>query len=267
MAGFQTNIATKQANTSMPTNPFSPPSQAAPSKYASSLDPNKPWEYDYMGQSSGFSPSANGRLGQNNGTGSEYVVPGGNFGGGVMANGPKGYGYYQFHSPGQNAVGAQQHYTEEFKNNMPHLNDLLTSKLGQDVNQGLGQSIHAQRIKATRMGSAFGGYEQGQEGLLHANAAGQMAQGKSDINSGLQSSLEGMQSGTVKAGVNWQQQQQSMQNAIYQQALANMAAQNKAFSSVGSAAGMAAGMYFGSAAGPAGTMAGGQLGAQMGGSL
>lgn len=225
--GFTNSIATQQANQS--SDPF-----------FSQISKDRPWEYN-------FSTRKTDHTGVHYGTG------------------PSGAGYYDMKGQGSQALGAQQHYTQEFKDNMPHLNDLLTSQLGGQINSQMSQGIQNSKVMDSRRGLLYGGMHQGHEGQIQAQAAGQMAQGKSAINAGLQNAYEGMQNSTIKTGIDFQQQQQQLQNSIYQNALANMMNQQKAFSSLGSAVGTGVGMYYGGMmGGPTGAMAGGQLGSQAG---
>lgn len=236
MSIFRTNMAQGQATQSM-----AQPQQPQQSQY----DPSKSWEYTFTA-----GPKKNSWSNHHRG---DYMT------------GPDGSpGYFKMKDQAGKALGAQQHFTDEFKDNMPHMTNLLTGEVNDQINQNMGQGLRASRESDSRRGLLYGGMHQGHEGAIRADAAGKMAQSRSDINQGLQSAYEGMQNDTIQTGIDYQQQQQRMQNAIYENAMANMMGRNSAIGGVLGAAGGIAGAYYGSASGPAGAMVGYQAGSQAG---
>lgn len=275
MPGFQSSLATNQAH--QVTNPYlqqntmanpqaagQPPAPAATPPAAqgtnyqtgSNLDPSRPWEYSYMG--------ANAPGLQHKGAPQQFGnVPGGNEGGGQMSGGPQGYGYYQFHAPGQNALNAQQHYLGEFEKGMPAMNKEMGDQLMMDSNKSMGKALHQQRVRDSNRGALHGGVHAAGEEGIRSNVAQGVASGKESINSGLLDEFHSMQSQTADNGMKMQQQQQQIQNQIYAQALKSFSANAGVAGELFGVAGMAGGMAI-SGGNPYAGMAGYQAGSTVG---
>lgn len=238
-SAYQTGIATSQANNGVSlTNP--------------SLDPSRPWEYTFQG-----AETAGPRLPGGN-YASNYR---GGFGGANVYDGPQGHGIYSFNSPEQNALLAKQHYAKEFRKNLPGMENQMGHGLADAANTQMVSSIGQAKQSNSNRGLLYGGINQGQEQGIRANSANAVAQGQSDINSGLESAANDMDSSAIKQGFNYQAQQQAIQNQIYKQAMASMASSGAALGSVLGAAGAVGGaMVSGGTAAGAGYAAGNAAG-------
>lgn len=202
-----------------------------------SISKDRPWEYTF--------------------TGSEVTDRSGT----QFGQGPNGYGYYDLNSPDSVALGAQEHYTKEFKNNMPQMGNDIYNQVAQQQNSVLGQSLKGAKQAASHRGLLYSGIEAGHEGAIRGNAAANLAGQKSSINQGLMDAYSGMAKDRISAGLQFQHQQQQMQNAIYEQAMAKLASENAMAGQVGAAAGAGIGFAYG---GPTGAYIGSQAGGSAG---
>jgi len=209
---------------------------------------NAPWvQLSYQGASNKF---INGGQAPANGT----YDNNGNF---YLTNGQQGAGWYRGPTDEQYMRDAQQYYTKQFRDNIPQTESTLYNQMASGVNQSMNQGIKNVQQNNSRRGLLFGGINAGQEGAVRASAASQLAEGRSAINSSVESAANSMDQMSIDTGVAIQQQQQQMQNAIYSNAMAQMNAQNGLLGGALGAAGMAAGMAFG---GPVGGLIGAQAG-------
>lgn len=183
---------------------------------------------------------------------------------GRYMNGPNGVGIYRYDTPEVQARAAQQYLAKKFRADMPNMGNQLGHDLAAATQGQMDREMQALHQSNSHRGMLYGGVNAGQEGSLRAGAASSVAQGRSDINSGLMSQADQLDQQAIKTGLDIQKQQQSMQNAIYQQALSKMMAQQQMYSGIGQALGAAGGAYLGMGMGPAGAMVGAQAGAQAG---
>lgn len=129
---------------------------------------------------------------------------------------------------------AQLQNAQQFRQGLPGLERDMDTQLKGGITNQLRQGLQATRANNSARGLAYGGVNQGQEQQLRASAQNRAAQGFSQIHSGLLNEANLMDQGAIANGVAIQQQQQQIQNTIYQNAMASMNAQNQIFGSAAS---------------------------------
>lgn len=122
---------------------------------------------------------------------------------------------------------AQLENAQSFRDRLPGLENQLGHQLGEQSNQQMGQNLHDVRQSNSHRGLLYGGINAGDEQQVRGHAASSLAQGRSNINSGMENAANTLDAQAIKTGMGVQQTQQSIQNSIYGQALANMQAQNQ----------------------------------------
>lgn len=147
-------------------------------------------------------------------------------------------------SPGANqglqqTLAAQQQYAQQFRQALPQIQNNMQGQLAQQANQGMQQNLQTTRTNNSSRGLLYGGINAGQEGQDRAKAQKGLINADSALNSGLQSEANSLDQAATQTGVGIQQQQQAMQNSVYQNAMAQMAGQNQMLGSMGSAAALA----------------------------
>lgn len=142
----------------------------------------------------------------------------------------------------QAQVGASNQYTQ----NLPNLQNQMGNQARQNINQQTGNSIQGNRSSNASRGMLYGGINQGQESGMRASGAAQSAQAQSNINANTTAMQQGLQQNAINTGLAINQNQQQIQNDIYQEALAQMQAAGSVFKGgmglLGGGGGLAAGM-------------------------
>ncbi len=149
-------------------------------------------------------------------------------------------------APGTNPDVAQIHQEQlanarNFRGNMPNMANQMATRLANENNQQLGQTIHNTRVNNSSRGMLYGGVNAGQEAGANARAAVGYAQGRSDINTGLMSNADMLDAQAVGSGIQIQKNSQAIQNDIYAQALARIHGENAMANGFMGAAGMVGG--------------------------
>lgn len=175
------------------------------------------------------------------------------------ANGAQGSGYYNDLSNAQIGLNQQQYYANQFRNNIPSLENTMGNQMANTVGGQMDQGIKQTQQTDSSRGLLYGGIHAGDEQQVRNAASGQLAQGRSNINAGINQAANTMDNQAVQTGVQIQQQQQQMQDQIYANAMASMAGKQAGVSGLFQAGGMAAGMAL--AGNP---VAGGLIGQQAG---
>ncbi len=256
---YSTGIATSQAGQSMPSWSQG---QSSSSLYgqggaAVNMDPSRPWEYQYQGQANTTGLAAGPSGYQGIGKYQAAANPGayrGGFGGAGVYNGPQGQGVYSFNSPQQNDLLAKQYYAKQFRNNLPGLENQMGHNLADSANTSMQGSLDQNAQSNSSRGLLYGGINQGQQQGIRAQTAKSVAQGQSDLNTGLEGAANSMDSSAIQSGFNYQAQQQAMQNQLYKQAMASMASGGAVVGNVLGAVGAVVGGIYGG--GAPGAMAG-----------
>lgn len=137
---------------------------------------------------------------------------------------------------------AQQQNAQQFRSNLGTNEAAAGQNLAVNANQQLNKNLQAQTSSDNSRGLLYGGINEGHNQAQRASSATQLAQGRESINDNYQTAANQMDAAAVGTGVAVQQSQQAVQDQIYNQALMNMANQNKAFGSLATAGGMAGGM-------------------------
>lgn len=154
-------------------------------------------------------------------------------------------------------LGAKQFYANQFQQNIPGMESKLGYELGNNISDQMNHGIKNLDQSNSRRGLLYGGVNAGGEGAIRAQAAGQMARGRSSINKGLLDASNKMNAGTIDFGVQIQQQQQAIQDSLYRQAMADAAGAGAVVGDVLGAAGAVVGtIYGGGVGGAAGYAAG-----------
>ena len=135
---------------------------------------------------------------------------------------------------------SQREYAQGFRADLPGVKNQMATQLAQDSQSQLQDDLKASRSSASSRGLLYGGIQQGNEGRQRQQAQRGLLGGISASNLGLDESANQMDAAAVQTGVNMQQQQQNMQNMVYQNALAKMNGQNQVAGSMITAGAMAA---------------------------
>ena len=172
-------------------------------------------------------------------TGKEYT---GEQAGSRWSYSPSGGGWVLY-GGASNPLQQQQFQAMDFRANAPQMQNTLYNQLSADVNQAAGQGIRAVKQKNSSRGLLYGGINAGNEQGVRATASGQLAKGRSAINQGVMETADQIEQGAINTGLQIQNQQQQMQNAIYANAIARMNADNSQTAGLLSAGGMVLGGY------------------------
>lgn len=135
---------------------------------------------------------------------------------------------------------AQVGYANQFREQLPQIQQQMQGQMIHDTNQNLQGDLRNIKSSNSSRGLLYGGVNAGQEAGQRQQAQKGLMSGISSLNTGLQNEANSLDQAAVKTGIGIQQQQQSMQNAIYQNAMAAQAGQNQIFGSLASAGLMAA---------------------------
>lgn len=127
----------------------------------------------------------------------------------------------------QAQVGAYNQFTK----NIPTMQNQMGNQARQGFNQQAGAQIQRNRSTNSGRGLLYGGINQGQEAGIHGQAATKSANAQGSINAGLLNTQSQLQGNAVNTGLSIQQNQQQIQDDIYQQAIAQMQASSGMFGS------------------------------------
>lgn len=128
----------------------------------------------------------------------------------------------------------QLKHAKDFRANIPEMQREMGANLASEAGHKLNAGLMQQNQAANRRGLLYSGINEGQKMGMRGQSQAAVAKGTSDINSGLLSAANTLDTQAVQTGVGIQQAQQEIQNQIYSQAQARLAAQNQM---IGSAAG------------------------------
>lgn len=138
----------------------------------------------------------------------------------------------------QAQVGAYNQFTQ----NMPQMQNQMGNQARAGFNQQAGTQIQRNRATNSSRGLLYGGINQGQEAGIRGQAAVKSANAQGTINAGLLNSQSQLQGNAVNTGLAINQNQQQIQNDIYQQALAQMQASAGMFGSAMGSVGKVGGL-------------------------
>ena len=122
----------------------------------------------------------------------------------------------------------------QFRENLPGMKNQMGEQLQADSNKTLlGQQKQITNMNNKR-GLLYGGINEGQKSEAAATAQGNLASAIRGANANLDSKADEMDYNAINVGVGVHQTQQQIQNNIYAQAQANMAANQSMFGSAAS---------------------------------
>lgn len=153
---------------------------------------------------------------------------------GVLNKGPEAP------DPAQVALKDQQTQAQQFRSNIPTMQQNLSQQMAQGVNKQIGMGINNVKANTNSRGLLTSGINQGMQGQVRQAGSNQLAQGRSTINTSLQNEANQMDSSAISSGLAMQNAQQQIQNTIYQQAMTNMMNQNNMYGSLAGAGILAA---------------------------
>lgn len=136
--------------------------------------------------------------------------------------GPQGQGYYKGPNQQEELLQQQQYYADQFNQNIPQMSNQLYNQAGGAISNNMDQGIKNVRQQNSSRGLLYGGVNAGQEGSVRAKGASDMASTKSNINQGLIETGQNMRSSAISSGVSYQQMQQALNNAVYQNAMSKL---------------------------------------------
>lgn len=117
------------------------------------------------------------------------------------------------------AKEAQESYAKQFRNELGQNEQRLLGQLGQDTSSMIEQGTKSIREAASSRGLLKSGMRAGAEGGLRQKASSAMATGAQSIRRGLLSQADKLDAQAIQSGIDIQQNQQAMNDAIYRQAL------------------------------------------------
>lgn len=134
---------------------------------------------------------------------------------------------------------------QDFRANMPQMEQDLGSAYERQARRGLAQNIQGINANASRRGLLYSGLRQGAEAGAQAKAAGDVAQKRYEINQGLEQNAQGLESGS--ASNIFSSYKNDIQNAddSYNLALQQMQSRNNLLTGLFGGIGAAAGGYLG----------------------
>jgi hypothetical protein len=127
---------------------------------------------------------------------------------------------------------AQQRAAKDFRDSMSNNEESAYSNLSSATNQDLGQNLKNVNQSNNARGLLYGGINQGMRAQQRGQAGYKLAQGRAQINDAYENAANQMDSAAVNTGMMVQQNQQAIQDQIYQQALTTMMNRNQAFGSL-----------------------------------
>lgn len=136
-----------------------------------------------------------------------------------------GFGYYI--PPEERAKHMQQEQATEFRSALPNTQREMAERFTSEANRGLSAANKNTQQQMASRGLLYSGINQGAQAANRARTQAGIAQGISDMNTGLQDSADSMDMEAIQTGMGIQQAQQQIQNQIYSQAMARMAAHNQ----------------------------------------
>jgi hypothetical protein len=133
----------------------------------------------------------------------------------------------------------------DFRQNLPSMANTLGTSLADQNNQMMDQNIRSVRQNSSARGLLYGGLNAGREQGARSVAGNALAQGRSNINMGLQNAANTLDAQALHTAQGVQQTQDSIQSGIYKQALADMQARNAVVGGFMSGAGKVGGAMMG----------------------
>lgn len=126
------------------------------------------------------------------------------------------------------ALSAQQQYAQKFQKELPQMQAKMAQQLTQQSNQQMQGQLKGVNQNNFSRGLGYGGVNAGQQAGVRAGAQQQLAGQISGANASLENASNTLNAQAVETGVGIQQTQQSIQNDIYKQQLAQQQASNAA---------------------------------------
>ena len=120
----------------------------------------------------------------------------------------------------------------QFGNNLPAYVKQQQNAATDTSRQNLAQTLAGTTQNSNARGLLYGGYNQGQQANATVQNQAQLGVTNENINTNAQNTLSQMQSAALGQGVALQGQQQTLNQQAYQQALAQMQAQNQGVGSL-----------------------------------
>jgi hypothetical protein len=122
---------------------------------------------------------------------------------------------------------AQNEQYDEYKKNLPFMQNQMQERLTKQANTGIAQGQHQSEEKQSARGLGYGGLNEGMKQQIASQGQQQLAGQLSGANKGLLDMGTQIQQGGMQTGLGIQGQMQQMQNSIYQQQLARQQANNQ----------------------------------------
>lgn len=120
----------------------------------------------------------------------------------------------------------QQQYANQFSQNLPQMQNQMNQNLTQSANNTLNAQVKATQSANSARGLGYGGVNQGQQQQERVNSQSNLANAISGSNANLSNAANTLNTQAINTGAGIQQTQQSIQNQIYQQQLAQMQSNN-----------------------------------------
>ncbi len=134
-------------------------------------------------------------------------------------------------------------YAQEFRSGIPLMENKLVGSLGNQLNQQMGEGLRSTREGAASRGLMNSGLRVKSEEGVRSGTKKAFASGAQSIKRGLLSQADSLDKQAIDSGIAIQQNEQAMNDAIYQQALAQMNAEMGAWGSLLGAGAQAGTMY------------------------
>lgn len=122
---------------------------------------------------------------------------------------------------------AQNEQYDQYKQNLPQMQNQMQERLTKQANIGVAQGQHQGEEKMSARGLGYGGLNEGMKQQVASQGQQQLAGQLAGANKGLLDMGTQIQQGGMQTGLGIQGQMQQMQNAIYQQQLARQQSQNQ----------------------------------------
>jgi len=122
---------------------------------------------------------------------------------------------------------AQNEQYDEYKKNLPFMQNQMQERLTKQANTGIAQGQHQGEERMSARGLGYGGLNEGMKQQIASQGQQQLAGQLAGANKGLLDMGTQIQQGGMQTGLGIQGQLQQMQNSIYQQQLARQQANNQ----------------------------------------
>lgn len=140
----------------------------------------------------------------------------------------------------------QKKQADDFKASMPGLNNDIFNSVAKTERGNLAGQLSGIKSRDSSRGMLYSGMHQANDMGARVQSGSRLATAKASINTDLSNHLASMNDLAINSGMQLQQNQQDMNNSIYNQALFNMNQNLALGNSVGSAGGRMAGYAIGS---------------------